>query len=97
MEHTQNDHCLLQEAKLREDLADLKLQLEEVNLQVQEGKEQDAALDDLLKHKQELIQERDNQVLPYSKLVCPPVCAVGYLWLLKSIGHQTHTLLQSKL
>ena len=56
-----------QEHQLRGTLADLQLQLEEVNFQVQESKEQDAAMDDLLKHKQELIQERDNQV-PYHKL-----------------------------
>lgn len=50
-----------QEAKLRSDIGDLRLDLSEKTRQAEENKEHDAALDDLLKHKQELIQERDNQ------------------------------------
>ena len=45
-------------------MADLRLQLEEATRQAEEDKEHDAALDDLLKQKQELIQERENQVRP---------------------------------
>ncbi len=51
----------LQESKLRSEAADLRLQLEDMTRQAEENKEHDAALDDLLKQKQELIQERDNQ------------------------------------
>ena len=54
----------MQESKLRSEVADLKLQLEDMTRQAEENKEHDAALDDLLKQKQELIQERDNQVGP---------------------------------
>ena len=51
----------LQESKLRSEVTDLKHQLEDMTRQAEGNKEHDAALDDLLKQKQELIQERDNQ------------------------------------
>jgi hypothetical protein len=58
----ENPGAVAQEAKLRSDIGDLRLELAEMTRQAEENKEHDAALDDLLKHKQELIQERDNQV-----------------------------------
>ena len=54
----------VQENRLRAEMADLRLELEAMTQLVEENKEQEAALDDLLKHKQELLQERDNQVDP---------------------------------
>ena len=54
----------VQENRLRAEMADLRLELEAMTRLVEENKEHEAALDDLLKHKQELLQERDNQVNP---------------------------------
>lgn len=54
---------MVQESKFRSEVADLQIQLAEMTRQAEENKEHDAALDDLLKQKQQLLQERDNQVL----------------------------------
>ena len=62
MRHDQR--LCVQENRLRVEMADLRLELEAMTRLVEENKEQEAALDDLLKHKQELLQERDNQVGP---------------------------------